>query len=311
MSDSSSPPAPFHRGQEKLINSDEAKEDKLINILAEQLEQLRADKIELQNAPKAESNIPVRRLGRPRSSRAAPQNKKPNDMNRKDRVAVQVGGDTTRDPSTEVMLDNINLRRESERLRHVNELLRHENGQLRHENGRLRKELADLEQYFSRENKQLRRKLANLDSRENEQLRKKLADIERDYTRVSRLNDCFREELIHHGNRLGQPVSDLFRMHSPMDEFTGSSTSPRHFDGVPIPPPLARSQDRFQDGWEGRVVSQKNSGHPASRPSGFMLGPELLSSFPSRMEAQIKMAIPNVSARSSGPTADALQVPSN
>ena len=42
--------------------------------------------------------------------------------------------------------------------------------------------------------------------RENEQLRNRLVDIERDYIRISRLNEVYREELIEHRGR----VSVLF-----------------------------------------------------------------------------------------------------
>lgn len=38
--------------------------------------------------------------------------------------------------------------------------------------------------------------------RENEQLRNKLVDTERDYIRVMRLNEIFREELIDHRTRV-------------------------------------------------------------------------------------------------------------
>ncbi|KAJ3757965.1 hypothetical protein EV360DRAFT_70709 [Lentinula raphanica] len=50
--------------------------------------------------------------------------------------------------------------------------------------------------------------------RENEQLRSRLADIERDYIRMSRLNEIYREELIDHRNRVGQPVDNLIGMSS-------------------------------------------------------------------------------------------------
>ncbi|KAK2465573.1 hypothetical protein APHAL10511_002465 [Amanita phalloides] len=39
--------------------------------------------------------------------------------------------------------------------------------------------------------------------RENEQLRNRLADTERDYIRIKRLNEIYREELIEHRRRLG------------------------------------------------------------------------------------------------------------
>jgi len=38
--------------------------------------------------------------------------------------------------------------------------------------------------------------------RENEQLRNRLVDTERDYIRISRLNDIYREELIDHRRRV-------------------------------------------------------------------------------------------------------------
>lgn len=38
--------------------------------------------------------------------------------------------------------------------------------------------------------------------RENEQLRSRLVDTERDYVRISRLNEIYREELIDHRRRV-------------------------------------------------------------------------------------------------------------
>lgn len=38
--------------------------------------------------------------------------------------------------------------------------------------------------------------------RENEQLRNRLADTERDYVRVARLNEVYREELLEHRRRV-------------------------------------------------------------------------------------------------------------
>ena len=57
--------------------------------------------------------------------------------------------------------------------------------------------------------------------RENEQLRNRLVDTERDFIRVSRLNDIYREELIEHRMR----VSDcLFCCTNPVSEFLTSSS---------------------------------------------------------------------------------------
>ncbi|KAH8102295.1 hypothetical protein BXZ70DRAFT_1063712 [Cristinia sonorae] len=45
--------------------------------------------------------------------------------------------------------------------------------------------------------------------RENENLRSRLVETERDYVRVTRLNEVYREELIDHRRRLGLPVDNL------------------------------------------------------------------------------------------------------
>jgi len=50
--------------------------------------------------------------------------------------------------------------------------------------------------------------------RENEQLRNRLVDTERDYIRLSRLNEIYREELIDHRRRLGLSVDNLIGLSS-------------------------------------------------------------------------------------------------
>ncbi|RDB30436.1 hypothetical protein Hypma_007162 [Hypsizygus marmoreus] len=50
--------------------------------------------------------------------------------------------------------------------------------------------------------------------RENEQLRSKLVATERDYIRISRLNEVYREELIEHRRRLGLSVDNLIGLSS-------------------------------------------------------------------------------------------------
>ena len=45
--------------------------------------------------------------------------------------------------------------------------------------------------------------------RENEQLRNRLVDTERDYIRISRLNEIYREELIDHRRRVGLICLDV------------------------------------------------------------------------------------------------------
>lgn len=45
--------------------------------------------------------------------------------------------------------------------------------------------------------------------RENEQLRNRLVDTERDYIRISRLNEIYREELIEHRRRVSWGYVDM------------------------------------------------------------------------------------------------------
>ena len=62
--------------------------------------------------------------------------------------------------------------------------------------------------------------------RENEALRSKVVDLEREFIRVSRLNDIYREELIQHRTRAGLPVDALIG-HSSSSPQT-QAEHPRH-----------------------------------------------------------------------------------
>ncbi|KAF7338745.1 hypothetical protein MSAN_02196900 [Mycena sanguinolenta] len=98
--------------------------------------------------------------------------------------------------------------------------------------------------------------------RENEALRSRLVDMERDYVRVSRLNEVFREELLDHRNRLGMSVDHLIGLASsdpysqpthqrPQSTYSSTASSPtnsvlhapisRPTNGVPIPRPAAQA----------------------------------------------------------------------
>ncbi|KAJ6572122.1 hypothetical protein B0H19DRAFT_1132638 [Mycena capillaripes] len=97
--------------------------------------------------------------------------------------------------------------------------------------------------------------------RENEALRSRLVDTERDYVRISRLNEVYREELLEHRNRLGLPVDHLVGLASsdpysqpthqrPQSAYSSNTSSPtnsvlhypttRPTNGVPIPRPAAQ-----------------------------------------------------------------------
>nr|GAT45284.1 predicted protein [Mycena chlorophos] len=110
--------------------------------------------------------------------------------------------------------------------------------------------------------------------RENQALRSRLVDTERDYVRMSRLNEIYREELLEHRNRLGLPVDNLIGLASaePFSQpthqraqsaFSSTTSSPTnsvlHFpsgrgngvrppapptNGVPIPGPSRPAQMR-------------------------------------------------------------------
>ncbi|KAI0263048.1 hypothetical protein BC834DRAFT_888849 [Gloeopeniophorella convolvens] len=76
--------------------------------------------------------------------------------------------------------------------------------------------------------------------RENEQLRGRLVDTEREFIRITRLNDIYREELIQHRGRLGLPVDNLIGLsvHDPYSQPTHrrsfSNTSPSTSIALPI-----------------------------------------------------------------------------
>ncbi|TRM60447.1 hypothetical protein BD626DRAFT_505397 [Schizophyllum amplum] len=72
---------------------------------------------------------------------------------------------------------------------------------------------------------------------ENEQLRHRLADVERDFIRVSRLNEIYREELIEHRNRLGISVDNLIGLAS-----SDPYSQPTHRRKSSTPSPAAHVQ---------------------------------------------------------------------
>ncbi|KAH9932209.1 uncharacterized protein B0H18DRAFT_987067 [Fomitopsis serialis] len=83
--------------------------------------------------------------------------------------------------------------------------------------------------------------------RENEQLRTRLVDTERDYIRITRLNEIYREELIEHRRRLGLPVDNLIGLASP-DPYSQpthhrtSSSASSPSTSIPISPSPQRLQ---------------------------------------------------------------------
>ncbi|KAF9226269.1 hypothetical protein BS17DRAFT_697701 [Gyrodon lividus] len=130
--------------------------------------------------------------------------------------------------------------------------------------------------------------------RENEQLRNRLVDTERDYVRISRLNDIYREELLEHRRRLGLSVDNLVGLSSsdPLSQPTHRrstsnlsspstsviySSAPRATHSVPIPshgvpiPRPSSSIHRILDTTSGTNTPLSYS--PSSTESPFPLSP--------------------------------------
>ncbi|KAL0957986.1 hypothetical protein HGRIS_000162 [Hohenbuehelia grisea] len=128
---------------------------------------------------------------------------------------------------------------------------------------------------------------------ENAQLRARMVEMERDYFRITRLNEVYREELIDHRRRLGLPVDNLIGLSDPLSQPThirsstsaisnASSPSPsnsvfhlpthasRAAHGVPIPRPTPQSH---------RPIVMSSSGNtplshsPSSSDSPFPFSP--------------------------------------
>ncbi|KZT24161.1 hypothetical protein NEOLEDRAFT_1067957 [Neolentinus lepideus HHB14362 ss-1] len=84
--------------------------------------------------------------------------------------------------------------------------------------------------------------------KENEQLRNRLGQTEREFIRVSRLNEIYREELIDHRRRLGLPVDNLIGLSTsdpysqPIHLRSYSQSSSPSTSLMPLPPaPPVRS----------------------------------------------------------------------
>ncbi|KAJ2933212.1 hypothetical protein H1R20_g3919, partial [Candolleomyces eurysporus] len=150
------------RHQEELINAYEAEEERIINVLSRKLEQLRQEKIGLENVLEAESESHVNRLSRELSALRIAQQQfqqqtangttpSSNGSNGVFSVSPEINRNGFRsfEPSPEVMLETM--------------------------------------------------------QRENEQLRNRLSETERDFIRITRLNDIYREELIDHRRRAHKP----------------------------------------------------------------------------------------------------------
>lgn len=144
--------------------------------------------------------------------------------------------------------------------------------------------------------------------RENEQLRNRLVDTERDYVRVSRLNEVYREELLEHRRRLGLSVDNLVglssadpysqpthrRSVSNLSSPSTSATQPSQaIHGVPIPRPSSSIRRPTNN------VSESNtplSHSPSSTESPFPFSPIVGTNPTSYVSNETPMTTPPSSA---------------
>ncbi|KAH6909417.1 hypothetical protein BKA70DRAFT_199204 [Coprinopsis sp. MPI-PUGE-AT-0042] len=211
-----------NRQQEELINAYEAEEERIINLLSRKLEQLRQEKIGLENALEAESESHVNRLSRELTALRLAQHQLQQQQQQ------QANGAGPSQPSS--ALSNADLASVSPEAR------------------------VGFKTFMNGCNPADPSVDVMLETlrRENEQLRNKLVDTERDFVRISRLNDIYREELIEHRRRLGistdtligvspdalsQPTHHRSAASSPSTTSFPAPARPSHSQGVPIPRP--------------------------------------------------------------------------
>ncbi|KIM42160.1 hypothetical protein M413DRAFT_128410 [Hebeloma cylindrosporum] len=172
------------RHEEELINAYEAEEERIINVLSRKLEKLREDKIDLENALEAESENHVNRMTRELSKlrqvnaelearlarEAAKSSEKGKEREDQESGLHGVKHNNAEGSSTTTVSKN----GESSRSRERRDASR---------NGIVP---PDPEPSL----------LLDALRRENEELRSRLGKVEKDYARVKRLNEVYREELI-------------------------------------------------------------------------------------------------------------------
>ncbi|KAH9941141.1 uncharacterized protein BXZ73DRAFT_88324 [Epithele typhae] len=191
--------------REDLIYQYEAEEERIINILSRKLEQLREEKIELENVLEAESESHVNRLSRELTALRLAQQQ----QQQLQQPQPQAG------PS------------------HVNG-----SGSVSPQDFRTTAQLAHL---LSRSNGDPSPDMI-IDAlrRENEALRSRLVETEQDFVRISRLNEIYREELIQHRRRVSLALLSVLyhnRARCAARSTSASPTTSIHAPAhIPIPP---------------------------------------------------------------------------
>ncbi|KAI8986676.1 hypothetical protein BD414DRAFT_536596 [Trametes punicea] len=197
--------------REDLIYQYEAEEERIINILSRKLEQLREEKIELENVLEQESESHVNRLSREISALRLAQQQQQQQQQQTGPSHANGSGSAsphdTRPPATQY-------------------------GYLLNANGA--EPSPDV--------------ILDALRRENEALRSRLVETEQNFIRISRLNEVYREELIQHRRRLGLPVDNLIGLHQsdplsqPTHRRSNSSTSGSPSSSIHLPAPQITRQ---------------------------------------------------------------------
>ncbi|KAF9057140.1 hypothetical protein BJ165DRAFT_10210 [Panaeolus papilionaceus] len=233
--------------QEELINAYEAEEERIINVLSRKLEKLREDKIDLENALEAESESHVnklsRQLGSMRMEHEELKAKYEALVVERGHVAEgEEGSSSSTGPSSGNGLERKHQRRKGGFLSGGDKKKKRSAGKSKDTassnststpNGKLNSKGKEKARSSSRSppRPQAMSRSSTLTAistmmgggfsepsadmmltamkRENEQLRNRLVDTEREYIRLSRLNEIYREELISHRRRLGLSVDNL------------------------------------------------------------------------------------------------------
>ncbi|KAI0044318.1 hypothetical protein FA95DRAFT_285370 [Auriscalpium vulgare] len=158
--------------------------------------------------------------------------------------------------------------------------------------------------------------------RENEQMRNRLVDTEREFIRISRLNEIYREELIEHRRRLGLPVDNLIGLSSAQDPYSqpthrrstsSMSSSPsvplalpshvvRPSPSVPIPRPPSQIHRPSRGERDTSETTTPLSHSPASSSESPYLSPTMSTNPASYLSTTTNMTTPP-SSTSLPPTA--------
>ncbi|KLO14039.1 hypothetical protein SCHPADRAFT_915059 [Schizopora paradoxa] len=213
MSSSSSPPLRRRlsdaSSREELINAFEAEEERIINVLSRKLEQLQRDKVLLERVHEEESESQVNRLTRELFAL-------------KRRVRAQEEGENGGGGGPSGASSN---------------------GASVPSSSRASVTIASPTSPAEEVDPSSAVLLAAL-RKENESLRTRLVVAEREYVRVRRLNEVYREELIEHRRRLGLSVDNLIGLESSNDalsqplhrrSFSGASSSSPTASMVALP----------------------------------------------------------------------------